>query len=145
MIASTKGRYALRVMADMAEYCQDGEFISLKDIAAREEISEKYLEAIMKLLVENKLVLGHRGKGGGYRLVKKPEEYSVGEIIRAAEGDIAPVACLSQGAQKCDRYDVCRTVSQERSSFRFAFLDSNTQIGDKFFHRAFLLYDILIR
>lgn len=111
MIASTKGRYALRVMADMAEYCKDGEFISLKDIAAREEISEKYLEAIMKLLVENKLVLGHRGKGGGYRLVKKPEEYSVGEIIRAAEGDIAPVACLSQGAQKCDRYDVCRTVS----------------------------------
>ena len=101
MIASTKGRYALRVMTDMAEYGQDGEFISLKDIASREEISEKYLEAIMKLLVENKLVLGHRGKGGGYRLVKKPDEYTVGEIIRAAEGDIAPVACLAQGAPCC--------------------------------------------
>ena len=110
MIASTKGRYALRVMADMAEYSKDGEYISLKDVAAREEISEKYLEAIMKLLVENKLVQGHRGKGGGYRLVKAPEEYSVGEIIRAAEGDIAPVACLSQGAQKCDRYDNCKTI-----------------------------------
>lgn len=111
MIASTKGRYALRVMADMAEFAKDGEFIALKDIASREEISEKYLEAIMKLLVEKKLVLGHRGKGGGYRLVRKPEEYSVGEIIRAAEGDIAPVACLAPGADKCNRVDSCKTIS----------------------------------
>ena len=73
--------------------------------------TEKYLEAIMKILVENKLVVGHRGKGGGYRLVKAPEEYSVGEIIRAAEGDIAPVACLAPGAEKCDRYDTCKTVA----------------------------------
>ncbi|MCR5200627.1 MAG: Rrf2 family transcriptional regulator [Saccharofermentans sp.] len=111
MIASTKGRYALRVLADMAESAKDGEFVALKDIAARQEISEKYLEAIMKILVENKLVVGHRGKGGGYRLVKAPEEYSVGEIIRAAEGDIAPVACLAPGAEKCDRYDTCKTVA----------------------------------
>ena len=111
MIASTKGRYALRVLADMAESAKDGEFVALKDIAARQEISEKYLEAIMKILVENKLVVGHRGKGGGYRLVKVPEEYSVGEIIRAAEGDIAPVACLAPGAEKCDRYDACKTVA----------------------------------
>lgn len=111
MIASTKGRYALRVMADMAEFAKDGEFIALKDIAAREEISEKYLEAIMKLLVEKKLVLGHRGKGGGYRLVRSPEEYSVGEILRAAEGDIAPVACLAPGADKCDRVDTCKTIA----------------------------------
>ena len=111
MIASTKGRYALRVLADMAESAKDGEFVALKDIAARQEISEKYLEAIMKILVENKLVVGHRGKGGGYRLVKAPEEYSVGEIIRAAEGDIAPVACLAPGAEKCDRYVTCKTIA----------------------------------
>ena len=101
MIASTKGRYALRVMADMAQFAKDGEFIALKDIASREEISEKYLEAIMKLLVEK-------------RLVRKPEEYSVGEIIRAAEGDIAPVACLAPGADKCDRVDSCKTISMWR-------------------------------
>ena len=96
MIASTKGRYALRVMADMAEYGKDGEFISLKDIAAREEISEKYLEAIMKILVENKLVVGHRGKGGGYRLCRPPEKINVGEVLRCTEGSLAPVACLTE-------------------------------------------------
>ncbi|MBR1798255.1 MAG: Rrf2 family transcriptional regulator [Clostridiales bacterium] len=110
MLASTKGRYALRVMADMAENCKDDEFIPLKDVAQRQEISEKYLEAIVKLLVSKDLLTGHRGKGGGYKLSKAPEEYTVGEILRAAEGDIAPVACLVEGAEKCHRYDSCKTI-----------------------------------
>ena len=110
MIASTKGRYALRVLVDMAESSIEGEYVALKDIASRQGISEKYLEAIMKILVEKKLVQGHRGKGGGYRLVKKPQDYTAGEIIRAAEGNLAPVACLVPGAAKCERYDKCRTV-----------------------------------
>lgn len=110
MIASTKGRYALRVLADMAESSEEGEYVALKDIASRQGISEKYLEAIMKVLVENNLVVGHRGKGGGYRLVKLPQDYNVGEILRAAEGDIAPVACLAPDAAKCERSDSCRTV-----------------------------------
>ena len=77
----------------MAENGGENEFIPLKDIADRQEISEKYLEAIVKLLVTDKLLIGHRGKGGGYRLAKAPSKYSVGEILRATEGDIAPVSC----------------------------------------------------
>ncbi|MCR5593860.1 MAG: Rrf2 family transcriptional regulator [Saccharofermentans sp.] len=111
MIASTKGRYALRVLADMAVNCPDGGFLPLKEVAERQEISEKYLEAIVKLLVEKKLLVGHRGKGGGYKLAKAPEEYSVGEILRATEGSIAPVACLTEGADKCERYDRCTTIA----------------------------------
>jgi Rrf2 family protein len=111
MIASTKGRYALRVLADMASESERGAtFIPLKDIADRQEISEKYLEAIVKLLVNEGLLIGQRGKGGGYKLAKAPEEYTVGEIIRAAEGSVAPVACLVEGAKKCSRYDKCTTI-----------------------------------
>lgn len=110
VIASTKGRYALRVLVDMAESVQEGEYVALKDVASRQGISEKYLEAIMKILVQKKLVEGHRGKGGGYRLVRPAKDYTAGEIIRAAEGDIAPVSCLAPDAPKCERYDTCRTV-----------------------------------
>ena len=110
MIASTKGRYALRVLADMAVNNSENGFIPLKEVAERQEISEKYLEAIVKLLVDKDLLVGHRGKGGGYKLSKAPEEYSVGEILRATEGSIAPVSCLAEGADKCDRYDNCLTI-----------------------------------
>jgi len=109
MIASTKGRYALRVLADMAGQ-EEGEWIPLSGIAQRQEISEKYLEAIVKLLVDKKLIEGRRGKGGGYRLSKPSSEYTVGEILRAAEGDIAPVACLVEGAEDCPRREGCATV-----------------------------------
>ena len=111
MLVSTKGRYALRVLADMAENGGENEFIPLKDIADRQEISEKYLEAIVKLLVTDKLLIGHRGKGGGYRLAKAPSKYSVGEILRATEGDIAPVSCLCEGAEKCPRRNECSTIA----------------------------------
>ncbi|MBE5915075.1 transcriptional regulator, BadM/Rrf2 family [Pseudobutyrivibrio sp. C4] len=106
---STKGRYALRVMIDLAQ--QDSEaYIPLKDIAERQDISKKYLEIIVKELVKGGLVAGVSGKGGGYRLTRKPEEYSIGEIIELLEGSLAPVACLADGAKDCPREGVCKTL-----------------------------------
>ena len=92
---STKGRYALRVMVDLAEHQGEG-YLPLKEIAQRQEISEKYLESILKVLVAHKLLAGLRGKGGGYRLTRTPEEYTVGSILRLTEGSLAPVACLER-------------------------------------------------
>ena len=109
MMISTKGRYALRVMIDIAEHQHDG-YIPLKEIAARQEISEKYLEAIVKSLVRERYLTGLRGKSGGYRLTKAPEEYTVGSILRLSEGSLAPVACLEEGAHPCDRAARCRTL-----------------------------------
>jgi Rrf2 family protein len=106
---STKGRYALRVMVDLAErYGNDA--IPLKEIAERQEISKKYLEIIVKDLVRGRLIKGSSGKGGGYVLCRKPEEYSVGEIIELTEGTLAPVYCLSSGAEVCPRAGVCKTL-----------------------------------
>ena len=106
---STKGRYALRVMIDLAEH-EGEEYQPLKDIAARQEISKKYLEIIVKDLVDGKLVKGASGKGGGYVLLRKPEEYSVGEIVELMEGTLAPVACLQKDAEECPRYASCVTL-----------------------------------
>lgn len=106
---STKGRYALRVMIDLAEHPGDA-FIPLKEIAERQQISKKYLEIIVKDLVRGKLIVGMSGKGGGYRLARKPEEYSVGEIIELMEGDLATVACLENGAIPCPRAAFCETL-----------------------------------
>lgn len=110
IMISTKGRYALRVMLDMAEHQGEAGYLPLKDIALRQDISEKYLESILKGLVRNKLLSGVRGKGGGYRLTRKPEEYTVGEILRLTEGELAPVGCLENGAEKCPRADKCKTL-----------------------------------
>ena len=110
MLISTKGRYALRVMIDLAEHQSDG-FIPLKVIAERQEISEKYLENIIKLLVKAKLLNGLRGKGGGYQLTKAPEQYTVESILRVTEDSMAPVACLEPGAEACPRASECRTLS----------------------------------
>ena len=109
MLISTKGRYALRVMVDLAEHQSEG-FIPLKVIAERQEISEKYLESIIKLLVKAKLLNGVRGKGGGYRLTKSPDQYTVGSILRLTEESLAPVACLEEGASACPRMAQCRTL-----------------------------------
>ncbi|MBQ3278394.1 MAG: Rrf2 family transcriptional regulator [Clostridia bacterium] len=106
---STKGRYALRVMIDLAEH-SDGKTIPLKEIAERQAISKKYLEIIVKDLVNGKMVIGVSGKGGGYRLARKPEEYSVGEIVELMEGSLATVACLADGAVPCPRADLCETL-----------------------------------
>ena len=110
MLISTKGRYALRVMIDLAEH-RSGEFISLKEIAKRQEISEKYLESIIRTLVKAKVVESLRGKGGGYRLTKKPEKYTVGSILRLTEESLAPVACLEETAGTCPRSGQCRTLA----------------------------------
>ena len=109
MLISTKGRYALRVMIDLAEHQGDG-FIPLKTIAQRQEISEKYLESIIKLLVRSKLLSGVRGKGGGYQLTKAPEQYTVGDILRLTEESLAPVSCLAPGADACPKAALCRTL-----------------------------------
>ena len=113
MLVSTKGRYALRVMIDLAEHQAEG-FIPLKVIAQRQEISEKYLESIIKLLVKAKLLSGVRGKGGGYHLAKAPEQYTVESILRITEGSMAPVACLEPGADACPRSADCRTLAMWR-------------------------------
>ena len=109
MLISTRGRYALRVLIDLAEHQGDG-FIPLKVIAQRQEISEKYLESIIKLLVKARLLSGVRGKGGGYQLTKPPEQYTAGEVLRLTEESLEPVACLEQDADVCPRAAACRTL-----------------------------------
>ncbi len=106
---STKGRYALRLMIDVAAY-SNGNVVSLKDISRRQEISIKYLEQVVSLLTKSGLLISIRGNNGGYRLTKDPKEYTVGEILRVAEGTLAPVACLQCNAVKCDRVDNCSTI-----------------------------------
>ena len=108
MLISTKGRYALRVLIDMAEHNRNG-YIKLKDIADRQEISEKYLESIVKQLVKNRIVTGLRGKGGGYKLSKAPDEINVGEVLRIMEGSLAPVACMEETTLSCPKVSECRT------------------------------------
>lgn len=109
MMVSTRGRYALRVIIDLAENSADG-LIPMHEVAKRQGISLKYLERILPELVSGKLVEGVHGKGGGYRLTKKPEEISVAEVLKLTEGDIAPVACLEDNAVACDRIEDCRTL-----------------------------------
>ncbi len=106
---STKGRYALRVMIDIAEQNTD-KYIPLKDIAERQGISKKYLEIIMKDLVHGGYITGVSGKGGGYKLCRPPEEYSVGEILEYMEGTLAAVACLEKDAPPCPRAAECKTL-----------------------------------
>ena len=114
MLVSTKGRYALRIMIDLAEHQRDG-YIPLKETAGRQGISEKYLEGIIKILVKDKMLTGVRGKGGGYKLTKSPDQYTVGSILRLTEGSLAPVSCLeSPDALSCDRMDCCRTLPMWR-------------------------------
>lgn len=110
MLISTKGRYSLRVMIDLAEHQADG-YIPLRTIAERQDVSEKYLESIVKLLVKTNFLTGLRGKGGGYQLTRTPEQYTIGSILRLTEDSLAPVACLEPGAASCPRAAQCRTLS----------------------------------
>lgn len=109
MLVSTKGRYALRVMLDLAEH-HTGEYMVLLDIAARQEISEKYLEGILSMLSKAGLVLALRGRGGGYQLAKAPELYTVGSILKVTEGSLAPVTCLEALPNTCQRAAECPTL-----------------------------------
>ena len=108
MMISTRGRYALRVLADIAEH-REKRYVPMKEVAQRQGISLKYLERILPVLTQNGYLEGVQGKGGGYRLIKKPEECRLGDILRLTEGDLAPVACLEHDAQPCDRAEQCHT------------------------------------
>lgn len=110
MMISTRGRYALRVLIDLAEH-SDGGFLPMKEVAARQDISLKYLEKILPVLTKNSLIEGQQGKGGGYRLTKDPDEYRVYDILRLTEEDLAPVACLTDDAKPCERASECRTLA----------------------------------
>ena len=106
---STKGRYALRVMIDLAEHNEE-RYVPLKEIAERQGISKKYLEIIVKDLVKAGLLTGTSGKGGGYQLCRKPAEYNVGEILEVSEGTLALVSCLAEGSAQCERAPQCQTL-----------------------------------
>ena len=106
---STKGRYALRVMIDLAEHSEQ-ERIPLKDIAERQQISKKYLEIIVRDLVSSGMISGASGKNGGYKLTRSADEYSVGEIIEVMEGSLSPVACLACQENDCPRAGDCQTL-----------------------------------
>ena len=107
---STRGRYALRIIIDLAEH-RNGSYIPMKDVAARQEISLKYLERILPDLTKGNIIEGIHGKGGGYKLIGNPDEITVLEILRLTEGDMSPVACLSEGAPPCPKKAECRTLS----------------------------------
>ena len=108
MMISTRGRYALRVLADIAEHT-DKKYVPMKEVAQRQGISLKYLERILPVLTQNGYIEGVQGKGGGYRLIKEPKECRLGDILRLTEGDLAPVACLGKDAEPCERAAQCRT------------------------------------
>lgn len=109
MMISTKSRYGLRFLIDIAGHGEKG-FVPLKDVAERQGISEKYLEIIVKELVKSGLIVALRGKGGGYRLSRPPEEYNIRDIVLLMEGSMAPVACLEEDAESCPRKDACPTL-----------------------------------
>ena len=106
---STKGRYALRLMIDIASY-SNGSPVTLKDVSKRQEVSIKYLEQVVSLLTRSGLLISVRGNNGGYRLSKNAKDYTAGEILKAAEGTLAPVACLQCETVNCDRAEVCSTI-----------------------------------
>ena len=114
---STKGRYALRIMIDLAQHADEGN-IPLKEVAERQQISKKYLEILVKELVKSDMICGVSGKGGGYSLCRKPEDYSVGEILATMEGSFAPVACLEESASECPLVPECHTLPMWKEFYR---------------------------
>ena len=110
MKVSTKGRYALRIMIDLAMN-DNGEYIRLKEIAERQSITLKYMEQIMPLLTKAGYVRSYRGNNGGYMLARSPEEYTVGDILRTTEGSLAPISCIEETPNRCPRKDYCTTLS----------------------------------
>ena len=117
MKMSTQGRYALRMMLDLAEHQNDG-YVALKDIAARQNISKKYLEQIVPILNKADILRTTRGFQGGYRLAKPPEKYTVGQILRLTEGSLAPVACLEHDPIECERSVGCATLPVWQGLYR---------------------------
>lgn len=127
MMISTRGRYALRVMIDLAQNL-NADLVPMKHVAQRQGISLKYLEQILPVLVKNGFIEGAKGKGGGYRLRCLPQDCTVGEILRLTEGDLAPVACLEEGAPPCEKRAECKTLSMWSEFYRMTneYFDSIT-------------------
>ena len=127
MKISTKGRYALRMMLDLAEHQNDG-YVALKDIAQRQNVSKKYLEQIVPILNKSDILRTNRGFQGGYRLAKSPDKYTVGEILRATEGSLSPVACLDHEPIECERSGECPTLPVWQGLYKVIneYLDSVT-------------------
>ena len=127
MMISTRGRYALRVLIDLAEH-NNGSYIPMRDVAERQELSLKYLERILPVLTKHKLVIGVHGKGGGYKLGRNPDECTVGEVLRLTEGNLAPVSCLEANAEPCKRAAECRTIKMWTDFYKMTneFFDSIT-------------------
>lgn len=127
MKISTKGRYALCLMIDLAEHKDDG-FISLKEISERQEISKKYLEQIIAIVNKPDIIRANRGSQGGYKLAKSPDKYTVGEILRLTEGTLSPVNCVDQAPIECSRSATCATfpIWQHLSKIVNEYLDSVT-------------------
>ena len=127
MKISTKGRYALRMMIDIAEHSA-GERVPIRDISGRQQISIKYLEQIVTNLTRSGLLRGERGSGGGYSLTKAPDQYTVGEILRTIEGNLAPVACLQDEINRCERSSLCKTLGFWQGLYRVIddYVDSAT-------------------
>ncbi|MBR4720647.1 MAG: Rrf2 family transcriptional regulator [Clostridia bacterium] len=134
MLISTKGRYAVRIMIDLAEN-SDGGYVAMKNVADRQGISLKYIERIVPLLTKAGLIEGVHGKGGGYRLCREPQYISVAEIVTAAEGSIAPVACLVSGAKPCERKNVCRTVKMWQGAY---------ELLENYF-KGITIYDLMLK
>lgn len=134
MKISTKGRYALRFMLDLAQHESDG-YIALKDVAERQNISKKYLEQIVPLLNKSGVLRTTRGYQGGYMLAKNPDEYTVGDILRITEGSLAPVTCLDDEPNRCEKADSCMTLGIWQGLYKVItdYLDSITlqEIIDK--------------
>lgn len=145
MKISTKGRYVLRMLLDLAEHRGEG-YIALKEIAKRQGISKKYLEQIIPLLNNTDILVASRGYQGGYMLAKSPDMYTVGDILRITEGSIAPVSCLEGGSSVCDRDDQCMTlyVWEGLEKVIAEYLDSITlqDILDR--HRKDYTFDFII-
>ena len=127
MTISTRGRYAVRALIDLAEHA-DMEYVPIREVASRQQISLKYLEQILPALRKHGLVQAVSGKGGGYRLTRTPSEYKISEILAAAEGDLAPVACLARDAAPCPRAAFCKTLPMWRAfaSLTYAYFDGIT-------------------
>lgn len=140
MKISTKGRYALRIMTDLAMH-DNGEYIRLKDISERQAVTLKYMEQIMPLLTRAGYVKSYRGNNGGYMLARRPEEYTAGEILRTTEGSLAPIACIEDSPNQCPRKDKCTTLSfwegmwkvinEYVDSITLADLVANTDLAEK--------------
>lgn len=124
---STRGRYALEVMIDLASH-RDAGYIPMKDVAARQDLSLKYLEQILPALTKSNLVEAVQGKGGGYRLTRDPSEIRIGDILRVTEKELAPVSCLSTGADQCPKRGECKSIDfwEGYNNAVTAYIDSRT-------------------